>query len=87
MNLLRFRDTAIAFSLLLAGCSASPVQPIVGSYFPAWLICAVIGVIAAAIIRELLVVADLEGHLLVAPLTYVGMALGICLAAWLVLFG
>ena len=86
MTLLRSRAAPLG-PLVLAGCGASPVQPILGSYFPAWLICAVIGVVATAIIRQLLVVADLEGHLFLAPLTYAGMALGICLAAWLVVFG
>ena len=73
--------------MLLTGCAAGPVQNIVGSYFPSWLICAVIGAVVTVIIRQLLVLADLENHLLLAPLTYVGMALGFCLLAWLIWFG
>lgn len=77
----------VAAAACVWGCAASPVQPIVGSYFPAWLICAVAGVIATAIIRQLLVLARLEAHLLSPPLTYLAMAIGIALLLWLLLFG
>ena len=32
---------------VLAGCGAAPSLTVVGSYFPAWLACGVIGVVAA----------------------------------------
>ncbi len=71
----------------LASCSASPAQNIVGSYFPSWLICVVAGAVATAVARQLLVLADLEAHLLLPPLTYAAMALGASLLVWLIWFG
>ena len=76
-----------ALAMLVTGCTAGPTQNIVGSYFPAWLICAVVGSIATVVIRQLLVLADLESHLILAPLTYAGMALSLCLLVWLAWFG
>ena len=76
-----------ALAVLVAGCTTGPTQNIVGSYFPAWLICAVVGCVATVIIRQFLVLADLESHLILAPLTYAGMALSLCLLVWLAWFG
>jgi hypothetical protein len=39
---------------LLNGCSGAPSLTIAGAYFPAWLACAVIGVITTAIARGLM---------------------------------
>lgn len=81
------RLAVAAAAASLAGCSASPAQNILGSYFPAWLICVVAGMVATVIVRQLLVLADLESQLLLPPLTYAAMALGATLAIWLVWFG
>ena len=81
------KRSAVAAAGALAGCSASPAQNIVGSYFPAWLICVIAGVVATAVMRQLLVMADLESHLLLPPLTYAGMALGATLLIWLLWVG
>ena len=40
--------------LLLASCSRAPSFDILGSYFPAWLICLALGVVLTAAIRWLL---------------------------------
>ena len=40
--------------LLLASCSRAPSFDILGSYFPAWLICLALGVVLTAVIRWLL---------------------------------
>jgi len=40
--------------LLLASCSRAPSFDILGSYFPAWLICLGLGVVLTAAIRWLL---------------------------------
>ncbi len=74
-------------SLSLAGCDASPAQNIMGSYFPSWLICAVVGVVAALILRQLLTWAGLSRSLLLAPVVYVCLGIGAALTTWLLLFG
>ena len=39
---------------LLSGCSRAPTFDIVGSFFPAWLVCLVIGILLVALARWLL---------------------------------
>ena len=41
-------------SWLVSGCSRAPSFDIIGSFFPAWLICLIIGVFLAALARWLL---------------------------------
>lgn len=74
-------------ALFVAGCDASPAQNIMGSYFPSWLICAVVGVVAALVARQLLKWAGLNRSLLLAPLVYVCLGVGAALITWLLLFG
>jgi hypothetical protein len=71
--------------LPLAACS--PTQPILGSYFPSWLLCVLAGVVATAVVHQLLALAGLTRSLLLPPLTYAAMAAGAAMAVWLVLFG
>ena len=37
--------TATATITLLSGCSSAPSRNILGSYFPSWMICALIGMV------------------------------------------
>ena len=46
--------------LLLASCSRAPSFDILGSYFPAWLMCLALGVVLTAAIRWLLVRLQIE---------------------------
>ena len=74
-------------ALLVAGCTQSPSQNILGSYFPSWLICVAGGVVATAVLRQVLVLTKLEAHLLLPPLVYIAMAAGASMAIWLIWFG
>lgn len=71
----------------IGGCNASPSQNILGSFFPAWLLCAAIGLAAAIIGRWVLTVAGIVPHLLLPPLTYLAIAVAVTLLAWLTWFG
>jgi hypothetical protein len=65
----------------------SPTLDLLGSYFPAWMLCAAGGVFAAVVIRQVLMVVGV-GEYVVAPLlTYVGLALSATWLIWLLLFG
>ena len=88
-----FRRPALAFSLLsawpLTGCAldGAPSFPLAGAFFPAWMACAAIGVVAAGVARALFVVTGLAG---VLPLQlFVCAAVGVyaALGAFLVVFG
>ena len=77
----------IATALPVAGCSYAPTLALLGSYFPAWMLCAVLGIAAAIIIRQILVVAGINDYVVAPPLTYAGLAVSATLLAWLLWFG
>jgi hypothetical protein len=66
----RFPIAAGAPALLAAGCSRAPSFNILGSFFPAWIVCGVIGILLAVAVRLFFVRIKLEEQL-VAPLILV----------------
>jgi hypothetical protein len=76
--------------LLLGGCHSmddhSPTIDIVGSYFPAWVLCIVLGLALTLVSRQLLVGFKLNVHLLPAALVYPCMIILFTLAVWLAFF-
>jgi hypothetical protein len=58
-----------------------------GSYFPAWMLCAAIGVVAAAIAWRILAMAGIHEYVIAPLLTYTGLALSATLLTWLLWFG
>ena len=84
---------SIVFAPLLApaltGCAlrGAPSFIIAGSYFPGWMFCALIGIVAAIVVRGGFVASGLAG---VLPFQlFVCSAIGLCcgLLAWLLWFG
>ena len=65
----------------------SPTLDLFGSYFPACMLCAVVGILAAVVIRHVLVVAGIDEYVLAPLLTYAGLAVSATLLVWLVWFG
>ncbi len=79
--------TATLLTTLLAGCAGAPAVNVVGSYFPAWMLCALIGLLAAVCLRQILVLCRLEELLLLPLVTHAAVALAVTLAVWLLWFG
>jgi hypothetical protein len=75
-----------AIPLVAAGCSHSPTLNLFGSYVPAWMVCAALGVIAAVLIRQILRVAGVDEHVVAPALTYVAFAVAGALLFWLLWF-
>ena len=74
----------IGFSVLfLAGCSSAPTRNILGSYFPSWMICALIGLAATVAVRALLAKAGIDGELPMPIVVYLAFATAVSLAVWL----
>lgn len=70
--------------LMLAGCSHAPTYDIMGSLFPAWLVCILAGTVVTVVARWLLLRAHIE---LVYPvLVYPCLAAAFTFAIWLVFF-
>ena len=90
-GLLRLRIARIGLcapSVLLAtGCSRAPTFNILGSFFPAWLISIVTGLLLALIVWRVLIAAGIAPYLTPAGLVYPCLAVLLIFASWLVLFG
>jgi hypothetical protein len=71
----------------LSACNASPVQSVVGSYFPAWMLCAVFGIISTLIIYVIFVKINIDPFIPAKLLIYLGLAISLTLLSWLLLFG
>lgn len=81
---------AMAGALTLGGCSAAggaPAVSIFGSFFPAWIICAVGGILVAVVIRALLIALRIDEHLPAPPLVYLCLAISGGIAFWMVWSG
>ena len=74
-------------ALPLAACDSAPTMDLLGSYFPAWMLCAVFGVAAAVIIRQLLAATGINDYVVAPLLTYAALAVSATLLAWLIWFG
>lgn len=81
----RNRSAAIVLvPLLLAGCSRAPSFDILGSFFPAWLICLVVAIVLTVVARWLLLRFRIEVDLPV--LVYPSLTALFTFLLWLVFF-
>jgi hypothetical protein len=72
---------------LLGGCSEAPSQNILGSYFPSWMICALVGILLAAVTHRGLALAGIDKAIPVPLLVYLAFAVLFAFATWLVWLG
>jgi hypothetical protein len=74
----------IVASILITGCGRAPSFDILGSFFPAWIVCLALGLALTVAARWLL----LRLHVVIAlpVLTYPSLALLFTLALWLLFF-
>ena len=71
-------------SLLLGGCSRAPTVDILGSFFPAWLICLVVAILLTAFSRFVLL--RLRVKVAFPILFYPSLAAFFTFALWLIFF-
>ncbi|HEY3855368.1 MAG TPA: YtcA family lipoprotein [Verrucomicrobiae bacterium] len=79
----------LPMALMISGCSAndhSPTIDILGSYFPAWIVCFVLGLALTLIARQILIGLKINTHLYPAPLVYISILVLFTLALWLSFF-
>ena len=74
----------ICFPWVLAGCTRAPSFDIVGSFFPAWLVCLMLGILATAISHLLLL--RVKVALALPILVYPSLAALLTFLLWLVFF-
>jgi hypothetical protein len=76
--------TLMLATFFLTGCGRAPSFDVLGSFFPAWLVCLALSVVLTAAARWLL----LRLHIVIAlpVLTYPSLAALFSFALWLVFF-
>jgi hypothetical protein len=73
--------------LLASGCSRAPTFNILGSFFPAWILCGIVGILLASVTRWYFVRIKLEDQLLVPLiLVYPCLTAFFTFTLWLVFF-
>jgi YtcA family len=89
-NPARLRSATIAVCttgiLSATGCSRAPSFNILGSFFPAWILCGVIGIALAVAVRILLVRLNFEQELSPLILVYPCLAAFFTFSIWLLFF-
>jgi len=77
---------AAAVMLLATGCSREPTLNILGSFFPAWILCGVIGIVLTVAVRLSFVRLKFERDLWPLPLVYPCLAAFFTFTTWLLFF-
>jgi hypothetical protein len=74
-------------TLLATGCSRAPTFNILGSFFPAWIVCGVIGILLAVAVRLFFVRIELEDELMLPLiLVYPCLTAFFTFTLWLLFF-
>ena len=63
-----------------------PYINIVGSFFPSWMLCALIGIVTALLVRWLFVRAGVDPYLGPRRLVYSSLAILVTLVLWVAVF-
>jgi uncharacterized protein (DUF983 family) len=80
----RVLSALVLWALALSGCD--PVINIAGADFPSWLVCLIVGAIAAAILRPLFVKLRLEPYMGPLLLVYPSLAVLLSCVTYLIFF-
>jgi hypothetical protein len=80
------RRCTLLACLILAGCGRAPSIDVLGSFFPVWMLCAIVGVVVAFLLRSLLLRFKMEPHVGPLAIFYPSVVLFFSCLLWLVFF-
>jgi hypothetical protein len=88
---LKKRDSASTIALALScglvnGCGRAPSFNVLGSYFPAWLLCITMGIAAASVTASLLSRFEKQSLIRWTIVVYPSLAASIAFTLWLAFF-
>jgi hypothetical protein len=69
---------------LFAGCDGAPSHNILGSYFPSWMVCALVGIALALIVRAIFKASGLLEEIPVPFVVMLAIACASTFAMWLI---
>jgi hypothetical protein len=72
--------------LTQATITRSPSIDVLGSYFPAWLLCIVVGVVLTIVARLLFIAWKLDTHLRPKPIVYPCLTAVFAMTVWLLFY-
>ena len=72
--------------LITSGCSRAPTFNILGSFFPAWILCGLIGILLTVAVRLIVVRWKFEQELSPLLVVYPSLAAFFTFTLWLLLF-
>ena len=85
-----FRKTGFCFLLLvlvpLTGCQTAPAFNIYGSYFPSWMLCVLVAILLAVVVRLVVKRLGVEEQMEPGIVTYPSLAAFFSFTLWLVFF-
>jgi len=86
LSAVRFSGAGVLLPLLgaLTGCSGAPSRNILGSYFPSWMVCALVGLAVALLARVLLKALGLLSELPAPLVVLLCIGCATTFALWLV---
>ena len=73
-------------ALFLTGCGRAPSFDILGSYFPAWLICILTGIVGASLVKLALIRVHKAQLIRWTIVAYPCLAASIAFTLWLLIF-
>lgn len=80
------RFTFVSVLLFTTGCSRAPSFNLLGSYFPSWMLCGVIGILLTVAARLFFVRIGFEQHLSPLILVYPCLTAFFMFTLWLLFF-
>lgn len=69
---------------LLEACSRSPSRNILGSYFPSWMVCALVALFLTVAVRAVLVRVGIDAELPAPLVAYLALFAAFTFATWLI---
>jgi len=89
MRPVRFAGFSLLLTPVMSGCTIrgrAPSFVVFGSYFPAWIVCALAGLALAIAIRAVFLRVGIDEFLPVRLLVYISLGVLCALLIWLVVF-
>jgi hypothetical protein len=81
-----FKSLLLIPVVCLSGCRGAPSINLVGSFFPAWMLCVAFGVIGVLVLRRVFVRTEIEPHLGAVAVVYFCLWVLLTLGSWLLFF-
>lgn len=77
----------LSVAFLLTSCHSSPSQNILGSYFPSWMLCALIGIVLTIMLQIVLIKTGIDEFISAKLLVYLSFTVSFTFFIWLIWFG